>query len=221
MICGTPTPATIRVVQIEPGPIPTLTPSAPMSISAWLRLLCDIATDDFDVRQVALDPLHAVQHTLRMTVCSIDDDHIDASFGEQFARSSVPAPTPMAAPPAGVHDCPGRVRMLGRFQDVLHGHQATQLKGIVHDQDAFEAVLVHQRLCFLGGTALLHRDQAIAFRHDVGHRLVEVGLEAQVAVGDDTDDGLAVEYRQAGNPVLTRQASTSRTVIVGAMVIGS
>ncbi|MCY1286493.1 hypothetical protein D9M70_354690 [compost metagenome] len=33
-ICGTPTPATIRVVQIEPGPMPTLTPSAPASTSA-------------------------------------------------------------------------------------------------------------------------------------------------------------------------------------------
>ena len=31
---GTPTPATTRVVQIEPGPMPTLTPSAPASISA-------------------------------------------------------------------------------------------------------------------------------------------------------------------------------------------
>ena len=29
VICGTPTPATIRVVHIEPGPIPTLTQSAP------------------------------------------------------------------------------------------------------------------------------------------------------------------------------------------------
>jgi hypothetical protein len=29
VICGTPTPATMRVVQIEPGPMPTLTPSAP------------------------------------------------------------------------------------------------------------------------------------------------------------------------------------------------
>ncbi len=34
VICGTPTPATMRVVQIEPGPIPTLTPSAPASTSA-------------------------------------------------------------------------------------------------------------------------------------------------------------------------------------------
>ena len=32
--CGTPTPAMIRVVQIEPGPMPTLMASAPASISA-------------------------------------------------------------------------------------------------------------------------------------------------------------------------------------------
>ena len=32
--CGTPTPATMRVVQIEPGPMPTFTASAPASISA-------------------------------------------------------------------------------------------------------------------------------------------------------------------------------------------
>ena len=34
MLCGTPTPATMRVVQIEPGPIPTLTASAPASTKA-------------------------------------------------------------------------------------------------------------------------------------------------------------------------------------------
>src|SRR5690606_9567637 len=34
VICGTPTPATIRVVQMEPGPMPTFTPSAPCSTSA-------------------------------------------------------------------------------------------------------------------------------------------------------------------------------------------
>jgi hypothetical protein len=34
VICGTPTPATTRVVQIEPGPTPTFTPSTPASISA-------------------------------------------------------------------------------------------------------------------------------------------------------------------------------------------
>ena len=34
VICGTPTPATTRVVQIDPGPMPTLTASTPASISA-------------------------------------------------------------------------------------------------------------------------------------------------------------------------------------------
>ena len=33
-ICGTPTPATMRVVHMEPGPIPTFTASAPASTSA-------------------------------------------------------------------------------------------------------------------------------------------------------------------------------------------
>ncbi len=32
--CGTPTPATILVVQIDPGPIPTFTQSAPASIKS-------------------------------------------------------------------------------------------------------------------------------------------------------------------------------------------
>ena len=36
-ICGTPTPATMRVVQIEPGPMPTFTASAPASTNAWPR----------------------------------------------------------------------------------------------------------------------------------------------------------------------------------------
>ena len=35
VICGTPIPATILVVQIEPGPIPTFTQSAPASIRAF------------------------------------------------------------------------------------------------------------------------------------------------------------------------------------------
>ena len=34
VICGTPTPATMRVVQIDPGPTPTFTASAPALINA-------------------------------------------------------------------------------------------------------------------------------------------------------------------------------------------
>ena len=38
VICGTPTPEMIRVVQIDPGPIPTLTASAPASIKSFTPL---------------------------------------------------------------------------------------------------------------------------------------------------------------------------------------
>jgi hypothetical protein len=34
VICGMPAPVTMRVVQMEPGPMPTLMASAPASISA-------------------------------------------------------------------------------------------------------------------------------------------------------------------------------------------
>jgi len=34
VICGIPAPVTMRVVQMEPGPMPTFTPSAPASMSA-------------------------------------------------------------------------------------------------------------------------------------------------------------------------------------------
>ena len=45
--CGTPTPATMRVVQIEPGPMPTLMQSAPASISACVAFGGgDVAGDD-------------------------------------------------------------------------------------------------------------------------------------------------------------------------------
>ena len=42
VICGTPIPATIRVVQIEPGPMPTFTASAPAAIKS--RVASPVAT---------------------------------------------------------------------------------------------------------------------------------------------------------------------------------
>jgi hypothetical protein len=36
LICGTPTPVTTRVVQIEPGPMPTFTASTPASHNSFV-----------------------------------------------------------------------------------------------------------------------------------------------------------------------------------------
>ena len=54
MICGTPTPATMRVVQIEPGPMPTLTRvGAGFGQRERGRTGGDVAADHVDLRVVA------------------------------------------------------------------------------------------------------------------------------------------------------------------------
>ena len=75
-------------------------------------------------------------------------------------------------------------------------------KRVVDDEHPFQAVLVHQGLGFLQLRAFGHGHQPIALGHDAGHRLVEIGLEAQVAVGHDADDLAAVDDRQTGDLVL-------------------
>ena len=47
------------------------------------------------------------------------------------------------------------------------------------------------------------RGDEVLGRHDLRHLLVEVGLEAQVAVGDDTDEvALVIDDRDAADMVV-------------------
>jgi hypothetical protein len=61
---------------------------------------------------------------------------------------------------------------------------------------------MHQLLGILQLGAFGYGHQPVALGHDLGDRLVEVGLEPEVAVGDDADDLPAVDNRQPGNLVL-------------------
>ena len=84
--CGTPTPATMRVVQIEPGPMPTLTASAPASISALAPSRGgDVAGDHLDAVRQLLDARHRVEHALRVAVRGVDDDEIDLGVDQPLA----------------------------------------------------------------------------------------------------------------------------------------
>src|SRR5574343_1776800 len=164
----------------------------------------DVAADHFDLREVLLDPLDAVEHALRVAVRRIDDHHIDTGLGQQFdaflgAGTDADCRTGAQAT-GGV--LVGQ-RVFGRFQDVLDGDQATQMEVIIDDQHALQTVGADQLLGFLDAGPFLDRDQPFFRRHDRLDRLVEVGFEAQVAVSDDADDlaGL-VDDRQTGNPVL-------------------
>ena len=167
VICGTPTPATMRVVQIEPGPMPTLTPSAPWSTSAFapspVATLPPMTSD----LEVLLDPAHAVEHALRVAVRRVDDDHVDARLdqrGDPLLRAFAHADRRADAQPA--LRVLGGVGMLALLEDVLHRDQAPELEIAVDHQHALEAVLVHERLRFLAARAFAHRDQLLARRHD-------------------------------------------------------
>ncbi len=140
--CGTPTPATMRVVQIEPGPMPTLIASAPASISAlapsrvatlpamtetllvarWMRRTC-------------------CKDRLRMAVRGVDDEAVDAGRHQHLG-----ALEPLVADggrggdaqaPVGVL---GGVRMRGRLLDVLDRDEADAAPRFVDDDQLLDAV---------------------------------------------------------------------------------
>ena len=77
---------------------------------------------------------------------------------------------------------------------------------VIDHQHALEAMPVHQLLRLLEVGAFGDRDELVALGHDVGDRLVEVGLEAQVAIGHDADDLAALDDRQPRDAVRALQA---------------
>ena len=159
VICGTPTPATTRVVQIEPGPMPTLTPSAPWSTSA--RAPSPVPTlppMTCDLRVVLLDPLDAVEHALGMAVRGVHHQHVDAGLDQQLdALVGALAHADRGADAQLALRVLAGVRVLGLLEDVLHRDQALQAPLLVDHQHALEAVLVQQRQRFGPGRAFRAR----------------------------------------------------------------
>src|SRR6266850_756299 len=163
----------------------------------------DVAAHHLHLRVARLDPLHAVEHALGMPVGGVDHEHVGAGF-DQRGDALIGA----LAHADGCADAELAVRILGGagmlalLQDVLDRHQALQVELLVHHQHALQTVLVHELHRFRAARPLAHRDELLLRRHDVLHRLVEFGLEAQVAVGDDADDLAAVlQHREAGDLV--------------------
>jgi hypothetical protein len=86
--------------------------------------------------------------------------------------------------------------------DVLDRDQALEGEVVVDHHQALQAMLVQQSDDIFLADALFHRDQTLARRHDMAHMLVQVGLETQVAIGDDADHlARLVDHRQARDAV--------------------
>ena len=146
----------MRVVQIEPGPMPTLTRvGAGLDQRLRRRRGGDVAADDVDLREVLLDPAHAVEHALVVAVRGVDHQHVDPGPDHQLgALLGVGAGADGAADPQLALLVLRRIRMLGGLGDVLHRDQAAQLVVTVDHEHPLETVLVHQRLGFVQACAL-------------------------------------------------------------------
>ena len=124
--CGTPTPATMRVVQIEPGPMPTLI-DVGAGVDQRLGGLGGrhVAGDHLNAVRQLLDARHRLQHAARMPVRGVDDDQVAAGRHQQLgALEAVLADRRRggdAQAPLGVL---GGVRVLLRLLDVLDGDEA-------------------------------------------------------------------------------------------------
>ena len=142
--CGTPTPATIRVVQIEPGPIPTLIASAPASASALAASA--VATLPATTWTELLEPLHPLDRRGDLAVMAmrgVDHDAVAAGFDQRFgAREALVADRRRRGdpqPPLGVL---GRERRRHRLLDVLDRDQADAMMLLVDDQQLLDPALV-------------------------------------------------------------------------------
>ena len=196
------------MVQIEPGPTPTLTASTP-DVEQRARRLAgdDVAGDHLHLRVVLLDPADAIDHALRMTVRGIDHQHVDAGIDQRgHALLGVAAHADRRTDQQGFLRVLGGMRVVARLLDVLDGDQPAQLEVVVDHQHLLDAVLVQQLQHFVLAGAFLHRHQLVLAGHDVAHRIVVLALEAQVAAGDDADQLAAIHHRHAGDVVRVGQA---------------
>jgi hypothetical protein len=166
----------------------------------------DVAADHVDLRIVLLDPAHAVDHALALWPCAVSTTIASTpAFTSASTRSSVPSPTPTAAPtrsrPLASRAAFGKLVCLVMSLTVI---RPLSSQALVDDQQAFELVLVQQRLRFGKRGAVGDGDQLLARRHDLADRHVVAALEAQVAPGHDAHHLAAIEDRKAGDAQFVR-----------------
>src|SRR5690554_2460283 len=163
----------------------------------------DVAADHLNLREVLLDPLHAVDYTLGVAVSGIHDDDINAGFGQRRHPVRGFRPRPYRRP----HE-QATVGILGGVGEgaclfnILESDQTAQLKLLVDHQHFLDPVFLHPHLDHVEFSPFRHRYQTLTRGHDVGNAVTLVGLKAHVTLGDDTYQVFALYHRKAGETML-------------------
>ena len=152
MTWGTPTPATTRVVQIEPGPTPTLTPSAPASISACAPARVATLPPITSTSVLALS-WATMSSTRWAWPCAVSTmrKSTPASISA-WARPLASSPTPTAAPttsrPPGSLVASGYSSLLAKSLTVI---RPAQPACVVDERQLFDLVVPEQGQRLIGG----------------------------------------------------------------------
>ena len=199
MNCGTPTPATTRVVQIEPGPMPTFTAETPALISASApSAVATLPPTSGNLGEVAaqLARRSRARPASGRARCRPRSRRRRRRPAPARARAC-PAPTPTAAPQrsrpsASLQACGKRSRLL----DVLDRDQAAQLAARrpppAASRCGARAAAPWRAPSSVPGGTVTRSSRVITLEISWWVSL----HEAQVAVGEDAD-GLAVARRPA------------------------
>ena len=179
--CGMPTPATIRVVQIDPGPMPTFTASRAridQGFGAFRR--GDIAGKNLDRVGQFLDLANHVQHALGMAVRGIDDNHVNVGIHQTFCPGiALIADTCCGGNPEASLFILGGVGVKLCLFDVLDGDQADTIAVAIDNQKLFDPVLMKQALGLVLADRFTDRDQ-IVLGHQFMDLLIRIGGETHI-----------------------------------------
>ena len=87
--------------------------------------------------------------------------------------------------------------------DILIGNQTNQMVVFVHNRQLLNLVLL-QNLCSSNQVGLLMGRYQVVFRHDLVNGTVETALKAQVTVGNDTYEVIAIIYHRDTTDMILR-----------------
>ena len=209
-IIGMPMPATMRVVQIDPAPMPTFTASTPIAIKrlgGFSRR--HVAGDQIEIGERLAQLLDDVHHALRMSVRGVDDEHVDVRVDQGGgALQGVARDADRRADAQAAERILARVRILDGLLDVLDGDQALEPEVLVDDEQLLDFRGVQDLLRLVERGADRHGDQPL-LGHHFRHRPRRVGLEPQIAIGENADEAAFLAAvlgdRHAGDAVLLHQ----------------
>ncbi len=152
-----------------------------------------------------------------MAVGGVDHNQIDAGIDQRHG-----ALEPVLADTGGGADAQSALFVLTGVRiglgllHILDGDQPDTAEGLVDHQQLLDAELMQEAPRLFGRHAFPHRDQ-IFLGHKLGNRLLAIGGETDVTIGQDTDQPAipAFDHRNAGDAMMRHQDARLGQGLVG------